>query len=101
MNKPNDDEYYNVFIRKRIKAENFSEGFYFKIERVRVKTEKENFGAKKTLGDGTSNDRLSKMFSILKSEQTGAGAEKRHGDSIEHLCRRDGKSARPKFISRR
>ena len=42
FNKPNDDEYYNVFISKRIKAENFSERIYFKIERVRGKTEKEN-----------------------------------------------------------
>ena len=53
FNKPNDDEYYNVFISKRIKAENFSEGIYFKIERVRGKTEKENFDIKKTLEDGT------------------------------------------------
>ena len=35
FNKPNDDGYYNVFISKRIKAENISEGIYFKIERVR------------------------------------------------------------------
>ena len=58
FNKPNDDEYYNVFISKRIKAEYFSEGIYFKIERVRGKTEKENFDTKTTLGDGASNDRL-------------------------------------------
>ena len=58
FNKPNDDEYCNVFISKRIKAEYFSEGIYFKIERVRGKTEKENFDTKKTLGDGASNDRL-------------------------------------------
>ena len=42
FNKPNDDEYYDVFISKRIKAENFSERIYFKIERVKGKTEKEN-----------------------------------------------------------
>ena len=35
FNKPNDDGYYNVFISKRIKAENISEGIYFKTERVR------------------------------------------------------------------
>ena len=46
FNKPNDDEYYNVFISKRINAENFSEGIYFKTERVREKTEKENFDAR-------------------------------------------------------
>ena len=27
------DEFYNVFISKRIKAENFDEGIYFKIEK--------------------------------------------------------------------
>ena len=101
FNKPNDDEYYNVFISKRIKAENFSEGIYFKIERVRGKTEKENFDAKKTLEDSASNDRLSNISSISKSEQTGAGAEKRQRDSIEHLYRRDRKSTRRKFLSRR
>ena len=101
FNKPNDDEYYNVFISKRIKAGNFSDGIYFKIERVRGKTEKENSDAKKTLEDGASNDRLSKIFSISKSEQTGAGAGKRDGDSIGHLYRRDRKSVRPKFISGR
>ena len=99
FNKQNDDKYYNVFISKRIKAENFSEGIYFKIERVRAKTEKENFDANKILEDGTSSDRLSKVFSISKSEQTGAGAGKRHNDSIEHLYRRGRESARPSFLS--
>ena len=51
FNKPNDDKYY-VFISKQIKVDNFSEGIYFKIERVRGKTEKENFDIKKT-EDGT------------------------------------------------
>ena len=101
FNKPNDDKYYNIFISKRIKAENFSDGISFKIERVRVKREKENFDAKKTLEDGARNDRLSKIFSISKSVQAEAGARKRHGDSIEHLHRRDRKSARPKFLSGR
>ena len=53
FNKPNDDKYYNVFISKQIKVDNFSEGIYFKIERVKGKTEKENFDIKKTLEDGT------------------------------------------------
>ena len=97
FNKPNDDKYYNVFISKRIKAENFSDGIYFKIKRVREKTDKENFDTKKTLEGGASNDRLSKIFSITKSEQTGTGARKRHEDSIEHLHRRDRKSSRPNF----
>ena len=99
--KLNGDEYYNVFISTRIKAENFSEGIYFKTEIVRGKTGKDNFDSKKTLEDGASNDRLSNIFSISKSEQTGAGAGKRHGDSTEHLYRRDRKSARPKFLTGR
>ena len=53
FNKPHDDEFYNVFISKRIKADNFNEGIYFKIEKVLRKTGKENFDAKKTLEDGT------------------------------------------------
>ena len=48
---------------------------------------------KKTLEDGTSNDRFSKIFSISKPEQSGAG--KRYADSIEPLFREDRKSARP------
>ena len=78
FNKLNGDEYYNVFISTRIKAEDFSEGIYFKTEIVRGKTGKDNFDSKKTLEDGASNDRLSNIFSISKSEQTGAGAGKRH-----------------------
>ena len=97
FNKPHDGEFYNVYISKQIKAENFNQGIYFKIEKVRGKTEKENFDAKKTLEDGTSNDRFSKILSISKSEQSRAG--KRHGDSIEYLFRRDRKSARPRFLS--
>ena len=99
LNKAHDDEFCNVFIRKRIKAENFNQGIYFKIEKVRGKTDKENFDAKKTLEDGTSNDRFSTLFSISKSEQNGAG--ERHADSIERLFRRDRKSARPRFLSER
>ena len=45
FNKPQDDIFYNVFISKRIKAENFDQGIYFKIEKVRGNTEKENFDA--------------------------------------------------------
>ena len=62
---------------------------------------KRTYDAKKTLEDGASNDRLPKSLSISMSEQTGVESEKRHGDSIEHLYRRDRKSARPKFLSGR
>ena len=49
FNKAHDNESYNVFSSKQIKAENSDEEIYFKIENVRGKTEKENFCTKKTL----------------------------------------------------
>ena len=42
---------------------------YFKIEKVRGKTDKENFDARKTLEDGTSNAKLSKFSNDSKPEQ--------------------------------
>ena len=47
FNKPNDDVFCNTFISERIKGEKFDEGNYFKIEKVRGKTKRENFDAKK------------------------------------------------------
>ena len=58
FNKPNDDEYSNIFTSKRIKWEGFYKGIYFKIEKVRGKTDKEHFDARKTLEYGTSNVRF-------------------------------------------
>ena len=100
FNKPNDDEYYNVFTSKRRKEVGYDNGIYFKIEKVRGRTDRENFDAKKTLEDGTSNVRFSRIFSDAKPkpEHTGAGT-KRHGDSIEHPYRSDRKPERPKFLS--
>ena len=50
FNKPRDDELYNIFISNRIKTENFSNGIYFKIERVQSK--EKTFDAEKTLKQG-------------------------------------------------
>ena len=75
------EPYYSEIFSK-----SFSQEASSSWHRRKRQTGKENFDAKKT-EDGASNDRLSKLFSISKSEQTGAG--KRHGDSIEHLYRRD------------
>ena len=85
---------------ERIKAEKCDDGIYFKIEKVRGKTDKENFDAKRTLEDGTSNAKSSEFFDDSKPEQNGAGA-KRHGDSFEHFYRKHRRSARPKFLSGR
>ena len=69
FNKPQDNIFCNVFISKRIKAENFDQGIYFKIEKVRGKIGKESFHAKKTLEDGTSDDRLSKSFKAARAKR--------------------------------
>ena len=73
FNKPNEDVFYNAFLSERIKGEKFDDGIYFKIEKVRGKTDKKNFDAKRTLEDGASNARSSESFNDSKSEQNGAG----------------------------
>ena len=83
FNKPNDDAFYNTFISEQIKGEKYNEGIYFKVEKVRGKTDKENFDTKKTLEDGTNNTRSSEFFTDSKPEQNGTGT-KRYGDSFEH-----------------
>ena len=37
FNEPNGDRLYNIFISNKIKTENFSNGIYFKINRVQDK----------------------------------------------------------------
>ena len=97
FNKPNEDAFYNTFISERIKGETFNGGIYFKVEKVRGKTDKENFDAKRTLEDGASNARLSKFFDDSKSEQNGAGM---YGNSFEVLYRKHSRwSGRTKFLS--
>ena len=98
FDKPNDDVFYNTFISEQTKGEKFDDVIYFEIEKVRGKTDKENFDAKRTLEDGASNARSSKFFDDLKPEQNG-GVTKRYGDSFEHLYRKQRRSARPKFPS--
>ena len=98
FNKPNDDIFYNTLISERIKGEKYNEGIYFKIEKVRGKTDKENFDAKRTLENGASDVRPGEFFDDTEPEQAGAGT-KRPGDSFEHLWRKRRKSARPKFLA--
>ena len=54
FNKPRDDELYNVFINRRIKTENFSNGIYFKVDRVQGKDKA--FDAEKTLKQDGAHD---------------------------------------------
>ena len=98
FNKPNDDVFYNTFISERIKGENYNEGIYFKIEKVRGKTDQENFDAKRTLEDGASNVRSAEILDDSEPEQVGAGT-KRLGVSFEHFWRKRRKSARSKFLT--
>ena len=100
FNKPNDHVLYNTFISEQIKGDTYDNDIYFKIEKVRGKTDKENFDAKRTLEDGASNVRSNKLFNDSKSEQNGAGT-KRYGDSFEHLYKKYRKSLRPKLLSGR
>ena len=80
FNKPNDDVFCNTFISEQIKGEDSDDGIYFKIEKVRSKTDKENFDAKRTLEDGASNARSNEFFNDPKLEHVNAG-RKIYGDS--------------------
>ena len=75
FDQPNDDVIYNTFISERIKAEKIDDGIYLKIEKVRGKTDKENFYSKGTLEDGASYARSSEFFDDSKPEQNGAGTK--------------------------
>ena len=72
FNKPNDKVFYNTSISERIKGDTYDNVIYFKIEKVRGKTDKENFDAKRTLEDGASNVKSGELFNDSKSEQNGA-----------------------------
>ena len=99
FNKPNDDEFYNIFISERIKGDNYDKKIYFKIKKVRGKTDSENFDAKKTLESGTSNVRFRELLTTTNSDtkQTVTGT-KSHGDVNKNLYRKSRNSARPKFL---
>ena len=100
FNKPNDNVLYNTFINERIKEGKYDDEISFKVEKLRVKTDKENFDAKRTLEDVAIDARSSKFFTDSKSEQYGAET-KRYGNSFERLYRNHRRSARPKFLSGR
>ena len=87
FNKPNEDVFYKAFLSERIKGEKFDDGIYFKIEKVRGKTDKKNFDAKRTLEDSASNARSSESFNDSKSEQNGAGILKKVKTSTKDKTR--------------
>ena len=86
FNKPN-EVFYNTFISERTKGEKFDEGIYFKIEKVRGKTGRENFDAKKTLEYGASNVGSNELFVDSEPEQNDVG-RKRSGETSEYLYRK-------------
>ena len=49
FNETRNDQVHLVFISKRIKSGNFEKGLYFKIDRVKSKTDSETFSAKQKL----------------------------------------------------
>ena len=68
FNKPYDDEYHNIFTRKIIKEEGHDNGIYFKIEKIRGRTDRENIDPKIALENGSSNVRFSRVFSHAEPE---------------------------------
>ena len=44
----NDGKYYNIFTSKRIREEGYDNGIYFKIEKIRGRTDREKVDAKNT-----------------------------------------------------
>ena len=79
--KPADDKFYNTFLSRRIKGEEYANKIYFQIERIRSTDVSQTFCAKKTLENGTSRAGCSDLQS---REQTGSGT-KRFSDTAEYL----------------
>ena len=69
-----DDELYNVFISNRIKAGNFSNGIYFKINGVQG--EDKTPDAEKTLKEDRVYDRFSKLDAVSKQPEFYGGSRK-------------------------
>ena len=96
--KLNDDEFFNTFLSNRIKATEFENKIYFKIERIRSEDGLQTFTIKKSLENGTNGAESNEFQSI---EQSGSGKKtKRHSETTEYFYRRR-KSARPQFLNGR
>ena len=74
FNQLHDDELYNAFISKRIKARNFRNSIYFKINRVQGKDK--TFGAEKTLKEDGAYDRFTKLDTVSKQPESYGGSRK-------------------------
>ena len=74
FNQLYDDELYNVLISNRIKAGNFSNSIYFKINQVQGKNE--IFDAEKTLKEDDAYDGFSKLDTVSKQLEFYRGSRK-------------------------
>ena len=99
FNEPRNDQSYNVFISERIKSGNFEKGIYFKIDRVKSKTDSRTFNTKQKLDrNGTGYDRLSERD---RSTDDLSAGDKRDAKSDLQLHPRTSSrwSAKPRFLS--
>ena len=95
--KPNEDKFYNTFLSRHIKGDDFQNKIYFQIERIRSRDGSQTFSAKKTLENGTGGVGRSELQS---REQIGGGT-KRPSEAAERFFRRERKSVRPRFLDER
>ena len=83
FNQLRDEEICNVFISNIIKAGNFSNGIYFKINQVQGKDE--TFDVEKTLKEDGAYNRFSKLGTVSKQPDFYGGSRKRgHEETSEH-----------------
>ena len=75
FNQPCDDELYKFFISNRIKAGNFSNSIYFKINRVQGKDE--TFDAEKTLKEDGTYYRFLELDTVSKQPEIYGGSRKK------------------------
>ena len=90
----NDKQIYDVFISRRLKEENFNNRIYFKIERIKSKTNNETFNARfelKNFKNGVPN---------VRSAKSKYESEFHESESKRKTYGRSGRSrsTRPKFL---
>ena len=96
FNETRNDQIYNVFTSERMKSANFEKGIYFKIDRVKSKTDSETFSAKLKLEiNGSGNDQLSEQDRGTELFGGGIGNRK---DVKQFDKPKPRQSAKPRFL---
>ena len=97
FNETWNDQVYLVFISKRVKSGNFEKGIYFKIDRVKSKTDSETFSAKQKLErNGSGNDQISEWDRGTELFGGGIG----NGKDVKQFDKPKSRlSAKPRFLS--